>query len=83
MSILIYSNLKVGQEVAVVEWGYFGMVHQGKYSVIKADKCKVLVQNVADKSVRKFSVITRKELTNGASNSPRLTCIVPSQAVAG
>lgn len=58
-----YTTLKVGQKVSVWYPGYRGVqAFQGDYTVVKADKTKVVVQHIAEGYERKFSVRRQVEI---------------------
>lgn len=59
---LDYSKLAVGEEVAVSRSGNWRTHNEGVYTVVKANKLKIVLQRVSDGYTREFSVKRRVEL---------------------
>lgn len=57
-----YSKLAVGDQVAVARMGSWDVHSEGVYTVVKADKIKVIVQREGDGYERTFSVKKRSEM---------------------
>ena len=51
-----YTTLKVGDQVAVARSGNWNIQNQGIYTVVKANKIKIVVQRNSDGYERSFSV---------------------------
>lgn len=66
---LDYTTLKVGDEVGVARTGSWNIHSEGIYTVVKANKMKIVVQRVSDGYQREFSVKRRCEA--GASDRYR------------
>jgi hypothetical protein len=64
---LDYAKLVVGQEVAVSRCGSWHTHNEGVYTVVKANKLKVVLQRVSDGITREFSVKRGVELGKGDS----------------
>ena len=59
--IMDYTTLKCGDLVAVARPGSWGVMNEGNYIVVKANKMKVVVERASDRYQREFSVKRRCE----------------------
>ena len=64
---LDYAALKVGQEVAIARTGTWRIFSEGVYTVVKANKLKVVVRRNSDGYERTFSVKRKCEMSQEAS----------------
>ena len=83
MSSLNYSQLVVGQVVAVARYGSYTIMNQGFYKVVKVDKRKVVLQregSVDPNYTRTFSVITGKELNSSSLRSSWIEPVAVQEA---
>lgn len=78
---LNYATLAVGQEVAVSRSGNWRTHNEGVYTVVKANKLKVVLQRVSDGYQREFSVKRKVELGKSESrwNSPYIESVQDMQ----
>ena len=64
---LNYADLLEGEQVAVSRTGNWRTMNEGVYTVVKANKLKVVVKRDSDGYTREFSVKRRVELGKGES----------------
>ena len=78
---LDYAKLAVGQEVAICRTGSWRTMSEGVYTVVKADKMKVVLRRASDGYQRTFSVKRRVELGKSESryNSAYLETVADMQ----
>jgi hypothetical protein len=77
-----YTTLTVGQKVAVARTGSWDTQNQGIYTVVKANKVKVVVARDTDGYERTFSVKKRAEMsiTSSTYNYAYLETVEEQQA---
>lgn len=72
---LDYTKLAVGDQVAVARTGSWVTQSEGVYTVVKADKMKIVVQREGAHWPRVFSVKKRREMSKGEYRSAYLESV--------